>query len=488
MTWEQISLLLPIILVSAAAVLTMLMIAVKRSHAMSCLMTALGLALALVSLFAVAPVLQQQVTPLLLIDAFNGFFTALILLTAIFITLFSYPYMSNLEQPQEFYLLISLATLGALVMAGSNHFVSAFLGIEILSVSLYGMIAYPLHRPVAAQYPLEASIKYLVLSAVSTGFILFGLALLYAQTGTLSFSSITALAADAATGPGSAYFGVASVLILAGFAFKLSLVPFHLWTPDVYEGSPLPATAFLATIGKAAMVALLVRFLLLTDIAGTETAVTVIAVLAAASILAGNLLALLQSNLKRLLAYSSVAHMGYLLIALIGMDASADAIGQEAILFYLSAYVLTTMGAFGVMMLVSDSGHERDHLNHYQGLFWRSPWLATVFTAMLLSLAGIPLTVGFIGKFYIVVAIVENGLWWLLAALVTGSGIGLYYYLRVIYRMLMPLTDTMDLPEVSLRDFVPHALLFALLLGVIILGVAPGILIDHLAEVAQSMN
>ncbi|MDP1931124.1 MAG: NADH-quinone oxidoreductase subunit N [Gammaproteobacteria bacterium] len=497
MTGEQLLLILPLIIVTATSVITMLMVAAKRNHAVSCFITAVGLVLALLSLIIVARHAPQEVTPLLLVDSFNIFFTALILLAGLAITLFSYPYLCNLEDHQdEFYLLLSIATLGALVMVGSTHFITAFLGMETLSVCLYGMVAYPLHRQETAQYPMEASIKYLVLSAVSSGFVLFGVALLYAQIGTLHFADISAgITQGIANGPGSEYFVVASLLVITGFAFKLSLVPFHLWTPDVYEGAPLPATAFLATVGKLAMAALLMRFMSVSGVLQSDAITNVLSIIAVFSILGGNLLALLQANLKRLLSYSSIAHMGYLLIALLTLESATGAasgspgtsLGAEAVSFYLTAYVVMSLGAFGVMMVVSDSGHERDHIGHYQGLFWRDPWLALVFTAMLLSLAGIPLTIGFIGKFYVFVAGVQGAEWGLLAAMVIGSGIGLFYYLRIVYRMLTPLDHDDPLPVAGIRDVIPHGILLVLLVALIVPGIIPGSLMALLQSVVQSL-
>lgn len=489
MTAYMLLQLLPIILVTCTAVLTMLMIAIKRHHVLSCLITALGLALAFASMYFVTPMAGQDVTPLLRIDAFSLFFTGAILLCGIVIALFSYPYLANLQDHQdEFYLLLTIAILGALVMVSTSHFITMFLGIEILSVCLYGMVAYPLHRSGVAQYPMEASIKYLVLSALSSGFLLFGIALLYAQTGTLQFVDISAQLNGSVLDVPAAYFVVACVLIVSGFAFKLSLVPFHLWTPDVYEGAPLPATAFLATVGKLAMAALLMRFMLSSAMLSSDAIVLVLSAIALLSILGGNLLALLQSNLKRLLSYSSIGHMGYLVIALIVLDSGVDSLAAEALSFYLSAYVLMTLGAFGVMIAVSDSEQERDHIGHYQGLFWRNPWLALVFTMMLLSLAGIPLTVGFIGKFYIFSAGVQGAQWSLLLAMVVGSGVGLFYYLRVVYRMLTPLEHYDPFPEAGLKELVSHCLLFVLLLAVLLLGVVPGGLMSLLESVASNIK
>ena len=224
-------------------------------------------------------------------------------------------------------------------------------------------------------------------------------------------------------------------MMLIGLAFKLSLVPFHIWTPDVYEGAPAPVSAFLATTAKVAVFVVLLRLYQVSPAAAGGWLNDLLAVIAIGSILFGNLLALMQSNLKRLLGYSSIAHFGYLVIALI----ASQGLAVEAVGVYLVTYVLTTIGAFGVVTLMSTpfKGRDADALYEYRGLFWRRPYLTAVLTVMMLSLAGIPLTAGFIGKFYILAAGVESQLWWLLGALIIGSAIGLYYYLRVMVTLYL---------------------------------------------------
>ena len=375
---------------------------------------------------------NQKVTPLLIIDQYSLFFTVVCCAAAMFIVILSYPYLARLDDDKdEYYLLLVIATVGAIVMVSSNHFVSTILGLEILSMSLYGMVAYPLHSKASAQHPLEAAVKYLVLSAVSSSFMLFGMALIYAQTGTLAFSSLLDLHSNAVSLSDS-YSIVGLLLFISGMAFKLSLAPFHMWTPDVYEGAPLPATAYLATRGKTAMFVGLLRFVVMSEALRYDAVVIVFSLIAALSILAGNVLALLQNKLKRILAYSSIAHMGYLIIAVIASYFAASTISIEAVTFYLLAYMIMSLGAFGVVSVVSSSEKEFDLVSDYQGLFWRDPWLALIFTGMLLSLAGIPLTVGFIGKFYLFFAGVESALWPLLLVLVIGRGIGLFSYLRIV--------------------------------------------------------
>ncbi|MCH7672141.1 MAG: NADH-quinone oxidoreductase subunit N [Proteobacteria bacterium] len=473
MTLADLLPLLPLLIVSATAVLVMLQIGVRRSHTVTATIAVTGLLLATLAAALMMSATNQQVTPLLIIDQYSLFFTVVCCAAAMFIVILSYPYLARLDDDKdEYYLLLVIATVGAIVMVSSNHFVSTILGLEILSMSLYGMLAYPLHSKESAQHPLEAAVKYLVLSAVSSSFMLFGMALIYAQTGTLAFSSLIDLNSNAVSLSDS-YAIVGLLLLISGMAFKLSLAPFHMWTPDVYEGAPLPATAYLATIGKTAMFVLLLRFVVMTEALRYDAVVIVFSLIAALSILAGNVLALLQNKLKRILAYSSIAHMGYLIIAVIASYFAASTISIEAVTFYLLAYMIMSLGAFGVVSVVSSSEKEFDLVSDYQGLFWRDPWLALIFTGMLLSLAGIPLTVGFIGKFYLFFAGVESALWPLLLVLVVGSGIGLFYYVRIVYHMLLPVPTSPQFPSATGERLGSYGVLTILFLLLLLLGVYP---------------
>jgi NADH-quinone oxidoreductase subunit N len=220
-------------------------------------------------------------------------------------------------------------------------------------------------------------------------------------------------------------------LILVGIGFKLGVVPFHMWTPDVYEGAPAPSTAFLATASKGAMFALFVRFLAGTGALTQPGVFFSLSLIAAFSMFAGNLLALLQSNVKRLLAYSSIAHFGYLMVAVL----SGNPLAVRAVMYYLAAYFVTTLGAFGVVATLSGNERDADSIEDYRGLYWRRPWIAAAFTASLLSLAGIPVTAGFVAKFYVLAAGVGSALWVLVLLLAANSAIGLFYYLRVVVAM-----------------------------------------------------
>jgi len=260
----------------------------------------------------------------------------------------------------------------------------------------------------------------------SSAFLLFGMALVYAETGSLEPATMALLLS--ARGGTLVVAGLG--LMLTGIGFKLALVPFHMWTPDVYAGAPAPVTAFVATVSKGGMFAVVLRFFIPLSSDGGELFL-VLSLIAVASMFVGNLLALLQDDVKRLLAYSSIAHLGYLLVALL----AGGELAVEAATYYLVAYFVTILGAFGVVSALSGDGREALSFADYRGLFWRRPWIAAAFTASLLSLAGIPLTAGFLGKFYLLAAGVEASLWALVIVLVVNSAIGLFYYLRLVVAM-----------------------------------------------------
>jgi NADH-quinone oxidoreductase subunit N len=418
--------LVPLLILAATSIVVMLSVAIHRSHALSASLTFIGLAIAFGSLWIAAPLAPRRVTELLILDRYALFFIGLIVAASMVFVLLAYSYFEKLDgDHDELYILMLVATLGSAVLVSSSHFVSLFLGLELLSVALYGMISYPKLRPL----PLEAGIKYLVLAAVSAAFLLFGMALIYGALGTMQFDEIAARLAHPGFDRWLILPGMA--LMVTGFGFKLAVAPFHLWTPDVYEGAPAPVTAYIATVSKGAMFALLLRYFYRTGAHGLAPLFIVFSVIAIASMVAGNLMALLQNNVKRILAYSSIAHLGYLLVA---FQASGD-LAPTAVAFYLVAYFVTTLGAFGVVGILSDGTGDADAIEDYQGLFWRRPAVGAIFTAMLFSLAGIPVTAGFIGKFYVVAAGASAAMWSLVIILVVTSAIGLFYYLRIVVAM-----------------------------------------------------
>jgi NADH-quinone oxidoreductase subunit N len=477
---------LPMIVLASAILSLALVIAFFRRLSLTCGLSVLGLAMTLVAIVWVA---QQagswQVTPLLIVDPYGLLFSAVAVLASLLIALLAYSYQAcRGHHQEEFYLLLLLATLGAMTLAVSTHFVSLMLGLELLGVSLYAMISYPQR----GLFSLEAGLKYLILSGVSSALILFGIALLYGAFGSLAFSDINFQRIPADSDDRLLVLA-GSTLVIVGMAFKLSLAPFHMWTPDVYEGAPC-------------IFAVLLRFFIVVDAFSVDALMTGVYWLALLSILIGNILALMQTSIKRLLAYSSTAQLGYLMVAFMAASAlPGRVLAVEAAVMFIIAYVLTTLGAFGVVTLMSnaDVEHDTDDLSAYVGLFWRRPLLASFMTAMLLSLAGIPLTAGFIGKFYIFTTGVQSQLWVLLAILVVGSGIGLFYYLRVVYAMARP-AETGDsgasrssaVSAISTLAVADSALpitggwaLLAVTLMLIGLGVYPTPLINWVSEMAQ---
>ncbi|MFZ5722826.1 MAG: NADH-quinone oxidoreductase subunit N [Pseudomonadota bacterium] len=432
MTHDQFLATLPLLASTLLVLLIMAAIAIHRCHRTVSLLTIAGLLGTLATLPLAALPGTQKLGILFVVDGHALFYSGLILAAASACALMLRQYLATLAgNREEAYLLLTVSVNGALLLTASQHFASFFMALELMSIPLYALAGYRYTQRRA----LESATKYLVLSATATSFLLFGMAFLYAQSGHLDFRGIAAQIVDGQ--PLDLWLAQAGlVLVFAGIAFKLSLAPFHAWTADVYEGAPAPVGAFLATVGKIAVVAVLLRLCVDTGLYATADGTLtrglggVLAAVAVLSILVGNLLALRQNNLKRLLAWSSVAHFGYLMIVLV----VGGVLAMEAIGMYVTTYVATTLVAFGVLSVLSAAGNERDTetLDGVRALAARSPLLAFALAFAFLSLAGIPLTAGFIGKFYVIAAGADAGRWALLLAVVLGSAIGLWYYLRVV--------------------------------------------------------
>ncbi len=469
MTVTDFLCLTPFLIIAAAPVVIMIVISLIRNYNVVYGFTVFSLLLALSSLFLILPSLPHSIEPLFIIDIYSLFFLGIILISALLVTLLSYDYIKHSEGVrEEYYLILLISTLGAALLAVTNHFILFFLGIETLSISLYVMIAYQRTKNTS----IEAGIKYLILASVSSAFLLFGMALIYTAFGTMQFSSIvTLLSNNSSLSP---LVTAGFTMMLVGIGFKLALVPFHMWTPDVYQGAPSPVSAYIATVSKGAVMAVLIR--LFFNMRGYENQYLFMAIsgIAILSMLVGNLLALRQKNIKRLLAYSSIANMGYLLTIL----ATGSNKGIQASVFYLISYFITTLGAFGVISLLSTYKHEAENIEDFKGLFWKRPWIAVVFTLSLLSLAGIPITAGFIAKFYVIFEGMKAGLMVLVFSLIINSVIGLYYYLRVITSLFSSANEKI-LPDISLSGRITLAIIGA---GILLLGVYPGWLIDFIVR------
>jgi NADH-quinone oxidoreductase subunit N len=425
MSWGEYLQLAPIWVLNLGAIAVMLQITLRRSESLARALTLLSLAVAL-ALTVFPQGAGGPAGKLFVADKLGFFYLGLILVGGLAVTISCQGYFKHREKDaDEFYLLLLLAAAGAGIMAVSSHLLSFYLGLEILGVSLYGLIAYERENVRST----EAAVKYLLMAAVTASFFLFGSALLYAQTGSLDLAALSR-AMQQGGGP-LLLAGIA--LMLVGAGFKLSLVPFHSWAPDVYEGAPLPIANFFSTVSKTAMIAFLLRLFAAGTSSGVTTALALLAIL---SMLGGNLLALRQRHAKRMLAYSSSAHMGYAIVPLVAGGAGV----AVAVSAYMTAYVLTSLAAFGVLTVLAaqEPWRETEGGLDLRGLWASHPWLCVVLGAALLSLAGMPLTAGFVGKFIVMNMGVRGAAFWSLAALVVGSVLGAFYYLRLLIETFEP--------------------------------------------------
>lgn len=432
MTLPQLQALLPILIVAATIVTVMLGIAVKRMHRMAAGVTFAGFALALAVLapsFLTGDQTIVAVTDLIVIDAKARLGMVLVLVTTLGVFTLCPAYFDGYHgNREEIYLLLGIGTLGALTLTCAYHASTLLLGLELLSLPMVAGVAYWVEQ----RRSVEGGIKYLILSAAASATLLFGLALIYADTGALDIATLaTAISRAALDTP---LIATGAAMLLAGLAFKLSLVPFHQWTPDVYEAAPTPIAAYLATVVKLGAFIVVVRLFHAGAATASPLIVNGIVGLSLASMLVGSVMAVRQTNLKRLLAYSSIVHFGYLAVLLTvpGFDA------LRAAGVYLAGYLVASIGVFGVMTLVSSpmKTRDREELDEYRGLFWHRPYLGAMLGGMLLSLAGIPLTIGFIGKFVVIGSGVQAARWWLVGGVVIASAISVWYYLRVMGALL----------------------------------------------------
>ena len=325
----------------------------------------------------------------------------------------------------EFFVLALFALLGMMVMVSASHFLALYLGLELLSLSLYAMVALQRDSGVAS----EAAMKYFVLGALASGMLLYGMSMIYGVTGTLALADIAQNLSDGTDLRIPLVFGI--VFIVAGLAFKLGAVPFHMWVPDVYHGAPTAMTLFIGSAPKIAAFAFVVRILgqgLESQVAEWRDMLVILAVL---SMAVGNIAAIAQTNLKRMLAYSTISHMGFMLLGILAGSQN----GYGSAMFYVLVYALMSLGGFGMILLLSRAGFEADKLEDFKGLNRRSPWLAFLMLLLMFSMAGVPPTVGFYAKLSVLQAVVEIGYVWLAVAAVLFSLIGAFYYLRIVKLM-----------------------------------------------------
>jgi NADH-quinone oxidoreductase subunit N len=409
---------------------------------------------------------------MVVMDAYALFFNIIIGYATGLVLLLSMDYMRREGvESGEFYILVLLSSLGMMLMASAGDLIIIFLGLETMSISLYVLAGFFRARLEAG----EASMKYFLIGAFASGFFLYGIALIFGATGTTNLDRIAnAVTAGAGRDP---MLVIGLGLLLVGFGFKISSVPFHMWAPDVYEGAPTSVTAFIATGSKAAAFAALLRVLLTAMRGAPVDWPMLLWVLAVLTMTVGNVVALAQLNLKRMLAYSSIAHVGYMLVGVV----AGGALGNGSVLFYLLVYTFTTAGAFGAILVLERAGHEAVRLEDFGGLATRHPLVALALSIFLLSLIGIPPTAGFVGKFYLFGAAVKSGYVWLAVIGVLNSAAAAYYYLRLIVYMYM--REPEGAPTVLAPSLSGALALVVALWGVVQLGVAPGPLFD-LAQAA----
>jgi NADH-quinone oxidoreductase subunit N len=473
MTLQDIKSLLPMVILAGGILFTMILIGIKRNHPLALISTLLVISAAFTAALLQTGEKAHNIGEIAVIDRFALYYQVLLLSATFVICIFSYISLEHFfpnKRKEEYYLLILLATLGAGMLAISSHFISFFVSIELLTISLYTLISYYREREKA----IEAGFKYLVLAAMSSAFLLFGMALVYAISGTMSFAGLSAITPSLSSS-GILMLVAGIGLMIVGIGFKLALVPFHMWAPDVYEGASAPVSAFIASVSKGSVVAVLLRLFMMADLYRYQKIMLAFVIIAILSMLIGNMLALKQNNVKRLLAYSSIAHLGYLLVAFI----AGKGMGIAAATFYITIYMITVIGAFGIITVISPAGHEAGEIGDYKGLFWRRPFLGALFTIFLLSLAGIPLTAGFMGKYFLLTAGLGKSEWPLAFVLVISSVIGLFYYLRVIVTMIKPDENTASVSSPFTGSFLGGMVMLAFLgILVVSLGVCPGWLVD----------
>lgn len=402
---------------------------------------------------------------MVLVGGYASFFDLLFLMVGVLTILLSESYLAK-EQIHfgEYYILVLFAVAGMMMMASSADFITLFLGIELMSVCFYVLAGF-MRGNVQSN---EAALKYFLLGAFATGFLLYGIALIYGSTGTTNLLRIATQSPSVTSRP---LYSLGFGLVLVGLAFKVAAVPFHMWVPDVYEGSPTTVSGLMSTGGKAAAFSAFILVFSIPMSQHDQRFTLILSVLAAGSMIIGNLFGLAQKNLKRMLAYSSIAHAGYMVVGI----ASGQPLGQQGILFYLVSYAFTNLGAFGVLSVLEKETGKNISYEDYVGLGTRKPVLAALLSMFMFSLTGIPPFAGFVGKYYLFASAVQADLTWLAILGVLTSLISAYYYLRVVVFMYFKeagTTEEIHIPRLALISLVVSGL------GIVLLGILPSLILD----------
>ncbi len=416
----------PIVSITIVSLIVLLVEAlVKQSERLSYWISVVGLAMTAYAAIATMPLIGTAFNRMVTVGGFGSMFATLFSIAALLTVVLSRDYLRKADANfGEFYVLILFSTLGMMLMASAADLIVIFLGLELMSICLYVLAGFFRKRLLSN----ESSLKYFLLGAFATGFLLYGIALLYGASGTTNISIIVL---NFSTLSASPFFWIGIGLLIVGLAFKVGAVPFHMWIPDVYQGSPTTVSGFMATGAKAAAFAVFVLLFIHPQSENPEQVKTVLAVISAASMIVGNIIAISQSNIKRMLAYSSIAHAGYMLAGL----AAGNQLGKTGILFYLVTYTFMNIGAFGVLSLLEKEEEKNLTFDDYAGLGFKRPFLAALMSVFMFSLAGIPPFAGFFGKYYVFVAAINANLTWLAILGVLMSVVSVYYYLRLTVLM-----------------------------------------------------
>jgi len=461
-----------ILLLGLLAVVLLIDLFVRTSAAIVHTVTVSGLVV--IGLWQLANIGDTQtiyaMNGLMVADSMSAFLKGSASLAAAVTLLYARHYIVDRDIPNgEFHVLAMFALLGQFVMISANSFLTVYLGIELLSLALYAMVALRRNHAVST----EAAMKYFVLGALASGFLLYGMSMIYGATGTLDLPLVADKIASGQADRLVMVFG--TVFLVAGLAFKLGAVPFHMWVPDVYQGAPTAMTLLIGAAPKFAAFAIVIRLLVSGMIGVAADWQQMLMILAVLSLAVGNLIAIMQTNVKRLLAYSTIAHMGFMLLGFASGVVGSDTVGAvdayAASLFYVVTYVITTLGSFGVLMLASSKGFECETLDDIAGLGRRHPWLAGVFLILVFSLAGIPPTVGFYAKLSVLEAVVQAGHIGLAVFAVMASLVGAFYYLRLVKVMYFD-DPKCDVPLDCGKS--ARSLLTVNGAAVLLLGIAPG--------------
>jgi NADH-quinone oxidoreductase subunit N len=478
---RDVALLLPEILIAIAACVVLLVdIVTQRQHRQRLGWGCVGVVILTLLVMLLLPAGAGSIfAGMFVADSYTNFFRVLFLIAAALTVLISLRYLEDEETHYgEYYALLLFATVGMMFMAGGGDLITIYLGLELMSLSTYVLAGF-IRRDVVST---EAAVKYFLMGAFTSGILLYGLALLYGLTGSTNLSAVAQSLGELPLDNPALI--LATILLVAGFGFKIAAVPFHMWAPDAYEGAPTSVTAYMSSAVKAAAFAGLARVFVIALFPAAQHWQVLWWVLAALTMVLGNVVAIAQTSLKRMLAYSSISHAGYALIGVIVASQAKNVLGLSSTLFYLMAYVFTTMGTFGMIILLTHRGFRGDHISDFTGLGRTHPLAALAYIVFFLSLAGIPPTAGFVGKLVIFRAAIESGFVVLAVIGVVTSAIAVYYYFMVIKTMFMeqPTAPTALSPS--------RPLAFGLLVMVaatLFLGLFPNVLLKFAEESIKAL-